>query len=139
MGKHRHVPMVTIAQKHVDVPVIETIEKIVNVPQVRQVDVPHITTVEKHVEIPHHQVVEKVVEVPMVGDEIQGQQTHAHHPLPVERQQHPAEVVHHHEVGMPFDVHYAGVPGATMQVSTMPVMTQAGSTMVVPQYEGVPP
>jgi hypothetical protein len=115
--------MVTISQKHVDVPVIETVEKIVDVPQVRQVDVPHITMVDKHVEVPHHQVVEKVVEIPMVGDEIQGMQNHTHNHLPVERQQHPAEVIHHHEVGLPFDTHYAGPV-----TSAVPVSTLGGST-----------
>merc|ERR1711957_398981 len=85
--------------------------RIVDVPQIRQVDVPHITRVDKHVEVPHHQVVEKIVEIPMVGDEIEGMQNHTHNHLPVERQQHPAEVHHHHEVGMPFDTHYAGAAG----------------------------
>merc|ERR1711957_654139 len=116
--KHRHVPMVTISQRHVDVPVIETVERIV--------DVPHITMVDKHVEVPHHQVVEKIVEIPMVGDEIQGMVNHSHDHLPVERQQHPAEVFHHHEVGMPFDTHYAGVQGAPVTYAA-PAATQGGS------------
>merc|ERR1719291_327669 len=96
---------------------------------------PHITTVEKHVEVPHSQIVEKVVEVPMVGDEIEGMQNHTHNHLPVQRQQHPAEVIHHHEVGMPFDTHYAGagVYGGAVQMGATPVITQAGgSTMVMP-------
>jgi len=90
--------------------------------------VPHITTVDKHVEVPHHQVVEKVVEVPMIGDEIQGQQNHVHEHLPVQRQQHPAETIHHHEVGMPFETHFAGVQGAPIMYAA-PVATYGGSAV----------
>merc|ERR1712176_1173770 len=89
--KHRHVPMVSVAQKHVEVPVIQTIEKIVDVPVVKQVDVPQVTTIEKIVEIPHVQTVEKVVEVPMMGQTLQGAQTSQDVPLPPVRQQAPAE------------------------------------------------
>merc|ERR1712160_44281 len=117
--KHRHVPMVSIQQKHVDVPIIETIERVVDVPHIKQVMVPQITTIEKVVEVPHTQVVEKTVEVPMVGDEIEGNQHHVHEHLPIQHEQHPAEVIHHTEIGMPFDTHYAGAyqgdQGAFMQ------------------------
>merc|ERR1719450_575418 len=100
--------MVTTAQKHVDVSVIETVEKVVDVPHVKQVDVPQITTIKKYVDVPHVQTVEKIVEVPMLGEPIPGQHQHQHTHLPVQREVHPAEEIHHTEVGMPFDTHYAG-------------------------------
>jgi hypothetical protein len=116
--------MVSVQQKHVDVPIIETVERVVDVPTIKQVMVPHITTIEKRVEVPHTQVVEKMVEVPMVGEDIQGNQHHVHAHLPVQREQHPAEVIHHHEVGMPFETHYAGEIAqdpATMHMPMEPV------------------
>merc|ERR1719254_187943 len=91
--KHRHVPMVSVAQKHVEVPVIQTIEKIVDVPVVKQVDVPQVTTIEKIVEVPHVQTVEKVVEVPIAGQTLQGAQTQQNVPLPPIRQKDVATTV----------------------------------------------
>merc|ERR1711976_112869 len=93
MGKHRHVPMVTVAQRHVEVPVIQTVEKIVDVPVVKQIDVPQITTIEKIVEVPHVQTVEKVVEVPIAGQTVQGRQHHVNVQLPAVRQMGQAETV----------------------------------------------
>jgi len=114
-------------QKHVQVPVIETVEKVVDVPHVRQIDIPHITTIEKHVDVPHVQTVEKHVEVPMVGDTIQGTITHQHTHLPVQREVHPAEVIHQVEQGMHFETHYAGVHQAAVTYGAPPDPAAGGS------------
>jgi len=99
--KHRHVPTIQKVQRNVDVTVIETVEKIVDVPVVKQIEVPQIQTIEKIVEVPFIQTVEKIVEIPTVGEVIQGVHRTVTLPLPVERQEMPAEVVQEYVEGPP--------------------------------------
>merc|ERR1719394_308117 len=127
--KQRHVPTITKVQKPVEVTVVETVEKIVDVPVVKQVEVPQIQTIEKIVEVPFIQTVEKIVEVPTVGETLAGVQKTVTVPLPVQRQEMPAEVVQEIVAGpdMPTETAQPILRAAQdipMQTYAAPVMTQ---------------
>jgi hypothetical protein len=127
--------MVTVAQKHVEVPVIETVERVVDVPHVKQVDVPHITTIKKYVDVPHVQTVEKHVEYPMLAENVVGRQEHVHTHLEVQREVHPAEEIHHMEVGMPFETHYAGIHHDQQQMYDQPPGGSSGMAVAADQMQ----